>query len=226
MKIKELTLASGAIPEMKSFYCELLGFPEIPVVGETDGLSFQAGYTRVNFVPGPNDAAYHFAFNIRPDQLPDAQLWLNSKGVPILDGKDARDGVVEFPAWKARSIYCYDIPDAGSGNIIEFIARAAIAPARNAPRFSANAVLGVSEIGIGVDDVTLFSDWISGTHGVSGFTRQENTAEFTALGNDEGLLLLVPFGRKWFMSEIEAQRYPVSMLIENDLGQERRILLP
>lgn len=83
MKIHELTLSVHDPAELKKFYGDLLGFEEIPALSDTDGFSFQAGHTRVNFVPGDRDAKYHFAFNIHPDKLPEAITWIQSKGVEL-----------------------------------------------------------------------------------------------------------------------------------------------
>jgi catechol 2,3-dioxygenase-like lactoylglutathione lyase family enzyme len=210
MQIRKLRIASAYIDELRKFYVDQLGFEELAGIGGSDGLTIQTGFTEFTFVPGTEEARYHFAFNIRPDQLDDAFRFLESHRVHLLINKTDNSVFVDFPNWWARSIYFFD----PAGNIVEFIARGALAKAGNAPAFSAASVIGVSEIGVSVDDVPAMSEWMSGVHGIGGFIRQQNTSEFAAIGDDEGLLLLVNPGRRWLMSDFEAGKHPVSMEME------------
>jgi catechol-2,3-dioxygenase len=221
MKITELTLAAGNPAELKKFYSEELQLKEIEAATATDGFSFHAGHTRINFVPGDKDARYHFAFNIRPDQLESSINWLNDHKVQLLDNEKGSGKIVDFPAWKAKSVYFFD----PAGNIVEFIARAAISPAGNAPKFSAGSIVGISEIGIVCDDVEAMRQWVETTHGIKGFSRQNNTNEFSAMGDDDGLLLLVPKGRPWFMGNFDAFHFPLAVYGNN--GEKMiKLMLP
>ena len=221
MRINELSLAAGNIEELKKFYSEELGFKEIEAASASDGFSFQAGYTRINFVPGDKDSRYHFAFNIRPDQLQTAADWLDQHGIDLLENEEKKGKIVDFPAWRAKSVYFFD----PAGNIVELIARAAISPAGNAPKFSAASIVGISEIGIVCDDVPAMRQWIETTHGIKGFVRQENTDTFSAMGDDEGLLLLVPKGRPWYMGNFDAYHFPIAIKGSNN-GKEVKLILP
>jgi catechol-2,3-dioxygenase len=220
MLIQELTLATGNPNEQKKFYCSELGFPEIEIKGESDGFSFQSGYTKINFIPGDKDARYHFAFNVRPDQFENSISWLNNLGIELLDNVEKTGKIVDFPNWNAKSVYFFD----PAGNIVEIIARAGIARAGNAPKFSANSLTGISEIGIVCDDVLAIQNWIETTHHVNGFVRQKNSANFSAMGDDEGLLLLVPSGRKWFMGNFEAFHFPLAISGKNGQNVIKLIL--
>lgn len=221
MKIHELTLSAHDPAELKKFYSELLGFEEIPALGDSDGFSFQAGHTRVNFVPGDRDAKYHFAFNVHPDKLPEAITWLQGRGVELVHSPEHKGFLIDFPNWWAKSVYFYD----PAGNIVEIIARGALGPAGNTPKFSAQSLVGVSEIGIVTDDVPAMREWISTTHGINGFSRHKNTDEFSAMGDDHGLLLLVHNGRKWYMGNFEAKHFPLAVTGTND-GRDFRLMLP
>ncbi len=221
MRILELTITTGNPAELRNFYAEQLGFPEIPAAGETDGFSFRSGYTRINIAPGDTDARYHFAFNVRPDQLESAISWLEKAGVELIDNPQGKGKIVDFPNWLAKSVYFYD----PAGNIVEIIARAAIPRAGNAPKFTAASLTGISEIGIVTDDVPAMREWIAGTHRVGAFARQQNTDTFSAMGDDEGLLLLVPAGRKWYMADFEAAHFPLSIKGQNG-GSEIKLILP
>lgn len=220
MRITALTISTAFIDECRRFYVDALGFPEHEVIGGSDGLAMQAGYTRFTFVPGTADARYHFAFNVRPDQLTDAAEWLQRNGVELIPSPGGQGTVVDFPDWKARSVYFFD----PAGNIVEVIARAALKPAGNAPKFSAASLLGVSEIGMVTDDLAAYRDWLAGVHGIAGFVRQQNTDSFTALGDDEGLLLLVPPGREWYMGRFTAEKHPVALVAEHG-GREIKLRL-
>lgn len=220
MQIHELTIAAPAPDEQRSFY-NALGFSEIEGLGGSDGYSCKIGYTRLNFIPGDRNARYHFAFNLRPDQLEDAISWAEKMRIGLLPDPETKKNYVDFPDWKARSLYFFD----PAGNIVEFIARAGLSRAGNAPKFSAGSFLGVSEIGIVCDDVASMREWIVTAHGVSPFVRQQNSDQFSALGDDEGLLLLVPENRQWFMGNFPANRYPVAITGKNG-DREIRLVLP
>lgn len=221
MRINELTLATADPAELKKFYSDLLGFEEIPGLGGSDGFSFQCGHTRINFVPGDRDAKYHFAFNIHPDKLEDAIEWLQGKGVELVHSAEQKGFLIDFPNWWAKSVYFYD----PAGNIAELIARGALGPAGNAPKFSASSVVGVSEIGVVSDDVPAMREWIATAHGIPAFTRNQNTDEFSAMGDDHGLLLLVHTGRRWFMGNFDAKHFPLAVKGESN-GRAFRLMLP
>ncbi|MGL5891472.1 MAG: VOC family protein [Bacteroidia bacterium] len=220
MRITALTISTAFVDECRRFYVDQLGFQEHEVVGGSDGLALQAGHTRLTFVPGTSDAQYHFAFNVRPDQIENAAEWLLRNGVELIPDPNGKGHFIDFPNWKARSVYFYD----PAGNIVEIIARAALKPAGNAPKFSAASLISISEIGLVTDDLAAYRDWLSNVHGITGFVRHQNTDEFSALGDDEGLLLLVAPGRNWFMGRFAAQKHPVAITAESG-GREVRLRL-
>ena len=147
--------------------------------------------------------------------------WAQRSGATLLENEERKGHYVDFPDWKARSVYFFD----PAGNIVEIIGRAGLPRAGNAPKFSAGSLLGVSEIGLVCDEVPAMRDWITGTHGIGLFARHQHTDQFTALGNDEGLLLLVPKGRNWFMGNFPATHYPLALQLEED-GRNVRLMLP
>jgi hypothetical protein len=55
--------------------------------------------------------------------------------------------------------------------------------------------------------------------------RQENTNTFSAMGDDEGLLLLVPKGRPWYMGNFDAYHFPLA--IKGEVGEKQvKLILP
>jgi catechol-2,3-dioxygenase len=221
MKITQLTLSAPDPAELKKFYSGDLGFEEISASTESDGFSFKCGNTRVNFAPGDRDAKYHFAFNVHPDKLPEAITWLQDRDIELLHSQEHKGFLVDFPNWWAKSIYFYD----PAGNIVEIIGRGAIGAAGNTPKFSAQWILGVSEIGIVTEDIPYFREWINITHGISPFSRNQNTDDFSAMGDDHGLLLLVNPGRRWLMGNFDAKHFPLAIEGVTE-GREFKLMLP
>lgn len=209
MQLLEITLGCDPIPEQRRFYTEVLGIPEIEASGGTDSLALQVGTTRLTFMPGTTDMRYHFAFNIPHGTLATATKWLQSRGVFVLD-EPGIGHVIDFPNWKAQSIYFFDPAD----NIVELIARQGL-PHQHKDTFDASLILNVSEIGAGFDDVEVMRNYLVATHGLPTFIRQTPSPEFAVIGDDEGLLLLVPSKRKWFMGNFEAGKHPTSVKLEH-----------
>jgi len=221
MRISVLTMSAPDPAELKKFYADELGFEEIPAATDSDGFSFKCGNTRVNFVPGDRDAKYHFAINVHPDKLPEAITWLQSCGVELLHSQEHKGFLLDFPDWWAKSVYFFD----PAGNIVEIIGRGALGAAGNTPKFSAQSLLGVSEIGIVTEDIPYFREWVNITHGIPPFARNKNTDEFSAMGDDHGLLLLVNPGHKWLMGNFEAKHFPLAIEGTTE-GREYKMILP
>lgn len=221
MRITQLTLSTPEPKELKRFYGEQIGFPEIPAISESDGFAFQAGHTRVNIIPGDRDARYHFAFNVYPDQLTHAIQWAQDRGLELLHSPEDKGILVDFPNWWAKSIYFFD----PAGNIVEIIARGGVGPIGNTTKFSAKSLIGVSEIGIVTGDVPAMREWIATAHGLQPFSRHENTDTFSAMGDDHGLLLIVNTGRNWFMGNFDAHHFPLAIEGETD-GKPFKMMLP
>lgn len=211
MRITELTLASGFIEELRDFYIQRLGFTEVPAAAGENKQSFtlQAGHSRLSFVTGAEDARYHFAFNIPYNCVGRAMKWLEKKRVHLVEEKRGQGAMVQFPNWKAQSIYFFD----PAGNIVELIGRQPLPPTEK-DGFDASYITGVSEIGAAFDDVNAVRQWLNSVHGIPDFIRQPHSADFSALGDDEGLLLLVPVDRDWFMGGFPATKQPTALKLE------------
>lgn len=197
--IAAIRLDSAPIVEMQRFYARTLG---LPVLGSSpDGFAVRAGATTLAFRSAPRTAAapdggpsYHFAFNIPSDQIESACRWLHAR-VPVLRGDDRRE-IVRFDSWNASAVYFHD----PAGNIVEFIARHDLAH-RTDGDFHIDGLLSVSEIGIAVPEslgVLRAAERLSRTLGLHPYRPISD--DFAALGTEQGLLILVPAGRPWFMS--------------------------
>ena len=154
------------------------------------------GASRLRFEPGPAVCS-HFAVNVPPQRFEEAMAWARDR-VELVDDD------VPFPAWRARSAYFFD----PGGNIVELIAR------ERAP--GEDLFLEISEVGLPVTDVGAAVEWLESELGLPHFSG--NRRDFSAVGDDRGLFIVVPVGRPWLFTEEPAPDVPVRVTIESDLG--------
>jgi hypothetical protein len=192
-RILELELVtSAALSAMKEFYGTALG---LPIAAEGSRLVVTAGTSRLSFTRDPNavDPFYHFAFNIPENQIVEARAWQLRRGplLPIPDRlRDPRfpPDVVDYRHWNAHSIFFLD----PGGNVVEYIARHDLRNASPRP-FGPSAILCASEIGLIVDDVPATASRVRQATGFE--TYRGGSREFEAVGDEEGLLLVMKRGR-------------------------------
>jgi catechol-2,3-dioxygenase len=186
MRFTDISLETAHSNELRDFYTTLLGVP----LAESSESAFtlKVGRTDLQFKEGASNR-YHLAFNIPENQFEAGKAWLASK-VPLVDvmGND----YIHFNAWNAHSVYFYD----PAGNIMELIARHDLDNASEKP-FSGESLLAVSEIGIATDDVRQFTQMLTQTCNVPVYDG-DGSEVFSAIGDAEGLLIVVPNGREWF----------------------------
>jgi catechol-2,3-dioxygenase len=160
------------------------------------------GASRIRFEPGPAVCS-HFAVNVPPQRFEEA-VELTAKRVELVE----RD--VPFPAWRARSAYYFD----PGGNIVELIAR------ERAP--GEDLFLEISEVGLPVADVGSAVEWLEEELGLPHFSG--NRRDFSAVGDDRGLFIVVPVGRPWLFTDEPAPDAPLRVGIDADRGGE--LLVP
>lgn len=204
MDIRTLILETHSITDLKKFYSEIL---ELDIeAGDNNSITFKAGTTDIKFLKSEfeNDKPfYHFAFNIPENQFLNAKEWISSKVELIkLNGEDEFD----FKNWNAHSVYFYDT----AGNIIELIARHNLKNGSD-EKFSGKSLLNISEVGFPVKDVRKFYTNLKESFDIPVFSGDLKT--FTAAGDENGLFIIVPEGRKWFPDCPEAQIYPAEVNI-------------
>ena len=172
-------------------------------------MRFQAGTTSLSFNSSQtaSPVTYHFAFDVPENQLEEVKVWLDLKVQLLTD--ESGGGTFHFENWDAHSLYFYD----PAGNIVELIARHALPNASDAP-FSAASIVNVSEIGVVVDDVEAQVVELQKTMGITPY-RQAVHPEFTPLGDEGGLLIVVKDGRGWFpVKNMPAQPSPVAVVVQ------------
>ena len=211
MNIRNITLRSHLIEELSEFYGNLL---DMNVTRESGYISINPGNSTLRFEPGTSGSEpfYHFAFNIPENQLDVAIKWLDGKVYLIpLDGET----VFDFKAWDAHSIYFYD----PAGNIVEFIARHRLNNSSD-KTFSGKSILSISEMGMPVKKVKPFFQKLYDDLSLPLFTG--NLKTFTAAGDDEGLLIIVPEERKWFPDCPRAEIFPIDITLSGTVDREIR----
>ncbi len=190
MTIQSLELASVDPRAISEFYAQCLDLVEEPVESSDSSLLW-VGPTNLTFRKvEERSPPYHFAINIHPGSFKKWLARLESLRIDVL--KDSTgESSFRFESWQASSVYFRD-PD---GNIAELIAR------DNIPHDAWNhleegnlssTILGVSEIGLVVPNVSAFTRTLNIPQ------YQESSEAFAALGDPNGLLIVVKQGREWY----------------------------
>ncbi len=157
------------------------------------------GSTRVRFEPGPAVCS-HFAVNV--GQFDEAVAW--ARGQAELIEED-----VPFEAWRARAAYYFD----PVGNLVELIAR------ERAP--GDELLIEVSEVGLPVADVGAAVEFLETELDLPHFSGDRSN--FSAVGDDHGLFILVPVGREWLFTDRPASAAPVRVTIEGSVARELQL---
>jgi catechol-2,3-dioxygenase len=187
-------LSAAPLATMKEFYHQALG---LRLLDEgPHQFTIAAGETSITFVQaGPDDGEpfYHFAFNIPENQVLSAWHWQKARTplLPIparLRDPAYPDDVVDYRHWNAHSLFFFD----PAGNVVEYIARHDLQNGRTDP-FGSGDILYASEIGLIVDDVLAAASMLKQVVGVEQY--KGGSAQFTALGDEHGLLLVMQRGR-------------------------------
>ena len=169
-----------------------------------DWYAHGVGRMPLAFEPGeasPQHVAFHVA---------DLAAWRERLDVPLLRGDDGADEF-DFSNWGgARSIYFED-PE---GNVVELVARP-----------DARPELSLAEVGLPTDDVAAAVDALDRELGLPHFDGDR--ASFSAVGDPDGLLIVVTVGRGWFPTHVPAGGAAVAVRLAADDGAgERELVLP
>lgn len=188
MKISQLELQTNNLGSQEQFYRDIL---HLPTVASDGALLVQVGSTQLVFRQAEMEPgqAYHFAFNIPENRFEEARTWLAGR-VPLLESNTGEDSF-NFANWNAHATYFRD----PAGNILELIARHGLNNASDLP-FDARGLLCISEIGLTSDDVKHIVGSLQGL-GLPIYDG-EGSDNFTAVGDEHGLFIVVKRGRTWF----------------------------
>lgn len=193
MKIKEVILFTNNIQNQKRFYKSVLGFEQL--FDSPEKISFKAGESVLSFKFKENVRPYHLAFNIPSNAINDALIWLQ-KRIEVLDCEGEK--IADFYNWNAKAIYFYD----ADKNIMEIIARERI-NIESDFAFTPNTIISISEMAIVTTNIERVYNSINQIKPIPIFDG--DFSRFCALGNDEGLFILVNnTKKKWYPTNDEA----------------------
>jgi hypothetical protein len=196
-RILHLDLVTATpIAELKTFYTDLL---ELPLLSEqADRFMIQAGETTINFVQVKENVAapfYHFAFNIPENKILKAREWqlkrttLSATPTQLIDEKFPKD-IRHFQHWNAHSIFFWD----PAGNLVEYIARHDLDNSADG-EFTSKDLLCASEIAFIVNDANVIADELRSSFSLDQYKGGDDN--FRAIGDENGLLLIIKKGRVW-----------------------------
>ncbi|MEO8533803.1 MAG: VOC family protein [Flavobacterium sp.] len=207
MKLEHIQITTNNIETTKAFYKDILGL--LILEKSNESVTVQAGNSILKFVENPQfDSIYHFAFNIPENKLDEAIEWCKNK-VDLITIED-KNVIANFENWNANTVYFYD----NNGNLLEFIARHDLNN-RQTETFSSKSILNISEIGIvNENPLELGNELITG-YGLNFFSKNSNSELFSAIGDDEGLLIIVQPNRNWYPTQTPSESNTTEITLEN-----------
>jgi len=208
MRIRELHLQASDLDALRPFYADVL---QLWTKRDKDCLRVQAGQSTLIFRQG-GTYRYHFAFNIPENLLDSAIAWMQER-TPLVESEPG-EVIVNHSGWNAHAIYFYD----PAGNILEFIARHDLDDSSDKL-----ALYSISEIGLAVDDVQATRAAITSATGIPSY-KGDGGAEFCAMGDAEGLFIIVETGRIWFPDTgVPAEDVPVTVVVESSRAFDMKL---
>jgi catechol-2,3-dioxygenase len=199
MKILEIEIQTDNIIDTETFYKETLGLKLFNK--SNDSISFIVGKSILTFIKSENiQPKYHFAFNIPNNKLEDAINWAESR-IKLIENEE-NNVIANFESWNANAIYFYD----NNNNILEFIARHDLKNATDRP-FDTSIIESISEIGIVTEKPLEIAENLIETNDLYYFSKSSKSESFVALGDDNGLFIIVETNRKWYPTEQKAEKH-------------------
>ncbi len=210
MEITAIKLQTSSLKELANFYHDVL---ELTTETNSDGnIKIGIGRTSLVFEQVNNaDPFYHYAINIPSNKIDEAKAWLSPRAELIwID--DYKSDIADFRNWNAKSVYFYD----PSGNILELIARFDLDNKMDEP-FSSAQFLSISELGVvtKAGELDNAAKRILKAYDLDYFVRQLPLPQFKAVGDNEGLFIMVPENRNWYPTERPSGIFPINVQFMN-----------
>jgi catechol-2,3-dioxygenase len=193
MRIEVLELKAQDLVKQNHFYGNVLG---LTTELSAAHLKVILPQSVLIFEKSDRTTPYHFAFNICENQIHESCEWLKPR-CEILPDEDGLE-IVDFPHWNAEAVYFLD----AESNILEFIARHDLNNKSEQP-FSSKSVQSISEIGCCGGDIKNDYQLVSEALGLEKYSG--DFERFCAVGDPEGLLIMVTANRNWYPTQIPSQ---------------------
>ncbi len=212
MLLKEIRLQTKVPSALYTFYNDVLELPA-KYTGEKN-ISIIAGQSQLIFESTNADLNpfYHFAFNIPSNKFEESFQWLQRR-VELLWLDDYKSYVADFVNWHAKSVYFLD----PAGNILELIARFDLND-EEGEIFSSMQFRNISEIGLVFCNESFDKkvNNLLNNYQLQYFPKQPPLPHFRAIGDDEGLFIIVPDGRNWFSTKKASCIFPLEVSFINN----------
>jgi len=203
MRIHAIRLPVSHVAAVASWFAEVM---QLPVQAE----AVQIGWTTLHLRAAGDDpvGGVHLAFNVPADRFEAATAWLLARS-PLQRNAAGQAHFTFGDRWQSESIY-FDGPD---GLILELIGRRRLPTSGRQGAFHGSELTCVSEVGLPTANVAAFAARADAVFGLQPLSPP--TPHFAALGDDEGLLIVVDATRHWFP---EQKVLPNARGIETTLG--------
>jgi hypothetical protein len=214
VQILKLILETKDVSSLSAFYRDVL---ELPVAHTADLLTITFGASTIQFRQAAPDQEpfYHFAINIPSNKIAEAKTWLEQR-VELLWMDDYKSVVADFVNWNAKSLYFLD----KAGNIVELIARFDLNIDREIS-FSSDQLLSISEIGLVFPEkeIEARTSNLLRQYALNFFNKQPPFPNFKAVGDDEGLFIIVTEHRHWYPTYKASGIFPIEVefTVDNNL---------
>jgi len=204
-----------ALVGLRDFYSGRLGFERLQQPDEA--VAFEIGAARLEFLPSSAEAFHHFALLVPGNRFAQALAWAGERA-KLLPDRTSGEVVFDFSHWRAQACYFHD----PAGNIVELIAHAGIGETDAVGSFTAEELLGMSELGLvgataamaGVLERRLALELWDGT-------VEEGRLAF--VGERARTLILAPAGRPWLPTERPAEAHPAEVVLSGSPRREVRL---
>lgn len=188
MLFEEINLQTNTLSSLYHFYRDVLGL-SVEYNSRKNATTIFAGNSKLIFeeVNSTINPFYHFAFNIPFNKFQEA-IDSFKKKVELLWLEDYDRYSAHFVNWNAQSFYFLD----PAGNIVELIARFDLNDNATEP-FSTRLIRNISEIGLVFpkENFDIEVNEFLKRYPVTYFNKQPPMPQFRAIGNDEGLFIIV-----------------------------------
>lgn len=217
MEIKELQIITTQLEETERFYNQILNLATLDKTEHE--VSFQIGRSKLSFVAATADQpVYHIAFDIPKNKLVEAYEWLKLRTaiLPVTPESNFSN----FELWNAKSFYFHD----NNKNLLELICRSDL-DNESEQKFDGSSILAISEIGLVADDVPFLAETLMSKYGLEVYEKQPAQDNFTVLGDENGLFILVNQDRDWYPTAQKAKLFPVKLIFNNGSGEDQELAI-